>query len=171
MDGLDRPRLFRRGVCRRRSLSRRHVLQVRLSRSGNSISCNRWFRRWRSRSAQPIVCASCTTHECIRGSTVSRLPNATLSAAQVEQHGLHVLSRLRPRLPARQRRHPCRLSRKGTVARSVPFGHRAVRPPDGSGGARRRSRIRRVFQRRGNGRTGAEWDERDWLRWAIRPHG
>ncbi len=49
----------------------------------------------------PIVCVSCTTHECIRGSDgIPGCQIAPLSAAQVEQHGLHVLSRLRPCLPA-----------------------------------------------------------------------
>ena len=55
---------------------------------------------------EPAVCASCTTKDCIRGSDDNPgLRTAPVPAAQARQPGLHVLPRLRPRLPARQRRH------------------------------------------------------------------
>ena len=54
---------------------------------------------------EPAVCASCRTKDCIRGR--DGIPGCELQlvpAAQGGQHGLHLLPRLRPRLPARQRR-------------------------------------------------------------------
>ena len=53
----------------------------------------------------PAVCASCRTKDCIRGR--DGIPGCELHLFQprkVGQHGLHLLPRLRPRLPARQRR-------------------------------------------------------------------
>ncbi len=51
---------------------------------------------------EPTVCASCNTKECIRGSAHrTRLWTRSLPTAQARQSRLHVLPRLRPRLPAR----------------------------------------------------------------------
>ena len=57
----------------------------------------------------------------------SRMRARPVPAPEVEQHGLHVLPRLYPRLPARQHRHPCRAAREGIVARFLSLGHRPVR--------------------------------------------
>ncbi len=68
---------------------------------------------------EPDVCSSCRTKECIRGTERNpRLRAWPLSAAEVEQHGLHVLPGLRSCLPARERRYHrgrARLRRYGLI--------------------------------------------------------
>ena len=47
----------------------------------------------------PVVCASCRTKDCIRGrDDIPGMRAPPVPAAEVEQHGLHVLPRLYPRL-------------------------------------------------------------------------
>ena len=61
----------------------------------------------------PAVCDSCRTKDCIRGR--DGIPGCELHLflpRKVGQHGLHFLPRLRPRLPARQRRLICRAPRR-----------------------------------------------------------
>ena len=56
---------------------------------------------------EPDVCARCTTHDCIRGNAAQRGCELDLFLPRkVGQPRLHLLPRLRRRLPARQRRHP-----------------------------------------------------------------
>ena len=52
------------------------------ARSASSTSSSRWFRRSRSRSTKTTICASCTTKECIRGSTTM----SGLRAASLPDH-------------------------------------------------------------------------------------
>ena len=57
---------------------------------------------------RPDICASCRTFDCIKGQRLAtRMRTPAFSAAQIGQHGLHVLPRLHQGVSARQRRHSC----------------------------------------------------------------
>ena len=78
----------------------------------------------------------------------ARLRAGALPAAQGGQPRLHVLPRLRPGLPARQRRHPePRCPAERAVGRPAALGRRPLLAPQRPVGARRRLHLRRAAQR------------------------
>ena len=103
----------------------------------------------------PAVCATCRTKDCIRGRDGdSRLRVAPVPAAQDRQHGLHVLSRLRPRLPAPQRRHSGQTARQRPLARREQLRSRFDRQAPRPGGPHRDPGVWRFRQRGGDGCPG-----------------
>ena len=92
----------------------------------------------------------------------SRLRARPVPAAEGRQPRLHVLPRLRPRLPARQHRHPRRRPGPRPLERCRPLRHRPARRPAGPCGAGPRPGLRRVRQRRRDGRTGPDVAATAW---------
>ena len=143
-------------VRRRRLLSRRGVLQVRLpdrpvqlravARLAAGSDGPRAGRLRDVPDARTAFAAAARSPGC---------EHAPVPAAQARQSGLHVLPRLRPRLPARQRRHPrrpVRANRCGATAFRSGIGRFSRRARPGGTGAG--ARVRRIRQRGGHGRAG-----------------
>ncbi len=82
------------------------------------------------------------------------LSNAPLPAAKSRQPRLHFLPRLRPLLPARQRRPPRRAAGEHALGRFVPLRHRSFQPAVRRRRAGRAAHLRRVRQCRRHDRAG-----------------
>ena len=153
VDGVDHRRLLRRGVRRRRALPRRQLLQVRLPDRPVQLRPVAAVAARGQRHATPTSAGVCTTHDCIRGNEQHRgCELRPVPAAEGRQPRLHLLPRLRPRLPARQRRHP----RGAAGERSAATTHRSSlrrlsRRPDVAALALVLV-VRCLRQRRGDGR-------------------
>ena len=114
VDRLDRAGLLRRGLRHRRLLPRRVLLQVPLPDRPVQLRAVAGLAAGSQgpRPGRLRVVPDQGLHP--RPRRHSRLRAAPVPAAQGGQHGLHVLPRLRPRLPARQRRHARRPARQRT---------------------------------------------------------
>ena len=158
VDRVDRHRLLRRGAGDRRVVSRRGLLQVSVSDRAVQLRAvadvavgNQGARTGTMYDLRDEGLHSRRQHS--GHDRYTRMRTESLSAAQIGQHGLHILPRLRSRLPARQYRNSNCAPWQRTLARPAALRHRPVRPPPRFGGAGANSCVRRIRQCGRNGRT------------------